>query len=124
MAERGKMTELLERVEKATGPDTVLDVFLAATFYEGFLEAAALDMAGDVPRFTSSIDAALALVEKMLPGDRGFVLHASSRAYNDRGRFWFTFKDTRNKVKVRRSKTPALAILSAMLRALSSREGK
>lgn len=68
---------LLERVKAATGPDRVLDEDLALCFgwshevnleedYECWRDDAG--KARYLPKVTASVDAALALVERMLPG--------------------------------------------------------
>jgi hypothetical protein len=84
------LMELLERVKAATGPDRELDVMIGAALnfdvesmampfgdYVGLMgvEKTAIQaeshqsiLRDGLPRFTSSIDAALALVERKLPG--------------------------------------------------------
>jgi hypothetical protein len=72
--------ELIERLEGLSGPDREVDEALALT-YDGFKAVYEVGMAGNwwhrftqggltaaVPAYTASIDAAVALVEKALPG--------------------------------------------------------
>ncbi len=82
-----ELTGLLDRVKAASGPDRHLDALVEVQARRFAAYAAGLDdrtraywngtIDGDVydssisyaaPRYTASIDAALALVEKMLPG--------------------------------------------------------
>jgi hypothetical protein len=72
-----QLKELLERVEKATGPDREIDVWLLALLGDkespwgiGDIEYALTDpeLTCDPPTYTVSLDACLALVERVLPG--------------------------------------------------------
>lgn len=82
---QGDLTALIERVEKATGPDSALDVAIACTLLDARQHKAWNAANGLRPRgapplpddvfwmrharpYTSSLDAALALVKEMLPG--------------------------------------------------------
>lgn len=58
-----QLSELVDRVEAATGPDRFLDARIRAT-----LEMPEQPVLTDCPAYTASIDAALALVERKLPG--------------------------------------------------------
>lgn len=76
--DRDDIASLLERVKAATGPDRALDWYVAdATGHQSFntsiqgmwppfMKGSRADKA--VPTYTASIDATLALVERMLPG--------------------------------------------------------
>ena len=81
----GDLTALIERVEKATGPDSALDVAIACTLLDARQHKAWNAANGLRPRgapplpddvfwmrharpYTSSLDAALALVGEILPG--------------------------------------------------------
>lgn len=71
MDNAGNLTALLERVKAATGPDRELDAAIVRAL--GLAENDLVFYIGrgdDWPqaKITASIDAALALVEKMLPG--------------------------------------------------------
>ncbi len=61
------MVELLRRVEAATGPDRKLDRALAALFGADVTQVGT-NTIHRIGAYTASIDAALALVERMLPG--------------------------------------------------------
>ena len=103
MTDRTELQRLLERVEAATGPDRELDAMAAIAFHQGGIRhdltvtaesvADVLDASADDPescpdcgaqrRFpgavvvapvTASIDAALALVERVLPEWQGVYL--------------------------------------------------
>jgi hypothetical protein len=56
--------DLLEKLKAATGPDRNLDAML----HHRDLQGIGTGYYADAPRYTGSIDAALALVEKKLPG--------------------------------------------------------
>lgn len=70
-----ELAELLERVKAATGPDRMLDGALHVHFSDGRLTEhddfgwvkGPRDI-GEAPRLTASLDAALALVERVRPG--------------------------------------------------------
>jgi hypothetical protein len=72
---RSDRDELLVRVQKATGPDRELDVLIAGYFGStgpnGLIVCAGFL---GVAEFTASIDAALALVERVLPGNYFLVM--------------------------------------------------
>jgi len=136
---------LLERVEKAEGPDRVLDaaIWSAVTGHETHYpnpymrEAEGLhaytERRGDdlsrwypVPGLTASIDAAVGLVERMLPGcwvdlcgPRKY-LHIPTPSPNHwRGMVnaWNAQGDV-----VGWGATPALALIAALLRAMIAKE--
>jgi hypothetical protein len=126
---------ILERLRAATGPDRELDALIwlettdGATRRESTVTSSTnlwppytIDETRDatgrlitVPSYTASIDAALALVERMLPG-AAYDMHKSDkgysfsilRAYLDRPYFG--------------GATPALAILTALFAALEAKE--
>ena len=126
------LKELLERVEKAEGPDRELDGAIAdalglapdnltrvsATYYEytpdpdkGWWEAG---------RYTASIDAAVALVEKKLPG---CALAIGTMKFIQPGVPWATIWTTGGDPKWNAdAKTPALALIAALLKALIASE--
>lgn len=130
------LTELLERVEKATGPDRFLEerIFAWANGWSFPLYGSAISDLTSKERhgsigYTRSLDAALALVEEKLPafetadhrktevrlqiGDFG------ANAYLDRDTF-----SGGDSISFGAASTPALAVLSALLRALiSQKEG-
>jgi hypothetical protein len=134
MSERtADLQELLSRVEKAEGPDRELDreICLAAR------ENVSTDpLSGfvwrpnggggwsDVPDLTASLDAALALVERVLPGSYVELsgprkyLHIPTPVPNRWKAYIATFNHDGDKTGW--AATPALALLAALLRALMS----
>lgn len=131
------LTELRERVLAATGPDREIDgdfaILAGWTFVKmkgdrnpywrkpGVTE---WYMRSDLPNFTASIDAALALVERMLPGCGLFFLRGEDEAGNTAGLYQkgcgshaapeHQFEETAD--------TPPIAILAALLSALIAKE--
>lgn len=105
------LMELLERVRKATGPDRELerDIMVEA-FGDGVRNAL------PVPTYTASIDAALALVERKLPG---WIWMLDK---NESGPFDFVlWAETGLRAKANAmGPTAPLAILAALLTALTS----
>lgn len=105
-----KLRELLARVESAAEPLIELDREIG-----GILEAALVNIV-EPPRYTSSIDAAVALCERVLPGWKWAVRNcsggptASVHHGSETPNVW-------NKTKAARSSTPALAFCAAILRA-------
>lgn len=121
---------LLERVERATGPDAQLDEALTA-FGEGAerVEDATFDhkhgyardgfwvSIGPIKPFTASIDAAFALVERLLPGSNYGV------DKTDEGDELTWFDATAGEGFAQHNTAP-LAILCALLKALpTSKQG-
>ncbi len=120
--------ELLEQVKAATGPDKVLDASIeleldAKSFWKNPNE--------DSPPFTASIDAALALVERVMP--LAFVT-LEKFAVSDEGknewRAWVKLLNesdlsgdgpsVRQSQGFGKSANPPLAILAALLSALDA----
>jgi hypothetical protein len=60
--------ELLQRIEAASGPDRYLNADLLAHFFVNINGVRTAFASDTVPDLTASIDAAIALVERMLPG--------------------------------------------------------
>lgn len=137
MSEREKLQVLLERVKAASGPDREMDAAVWLALEPGvtrkqwsYIHTASgqecrMDETRDatgrlivVPSFTASIDAALALVERVLPGWFGKV------SFNGRGSFCWLWEpgvlDDDDDGKPIYGKTPALAILAALLTALAA----
>lgn len=142
------LQDLLTRVEQAQEGSRELDAEIAValryggerypnkplgTFSPGHVQA---DLGRDgwsvgwtVPAFTTSLDAALALIERKLPGWWWEVAHGT--AHKGAGPYWAsvynnetlaaTFDGTPDEAP---GKTPALALVAALLRALSSQETK
>ena len=101
---------LKERIEKATEGSRELDAEILRAFYpnSAFINGG--------PKLTTSLDAALALVEKMLPGcQAGFQPGL-------RGKHHASIYEVSKNMTMRRASaqgnSPALAVLSALLTAL------
>lgn len=118
------LTSLVERVEGASGADRELDALLLPVFdpalqvrhnsvWRGKLCCGSLTDC--LPPYSASVDAALALVERVLPGcgyDLTFV------PGNDHPFDAYLWPDSGGP-EIGEGVTPALAILSALLRALT-----
>jgi hypothetical protein len=106
------ITDLIERVEGATGPDRALDTAIERALF------------GDEPitegwqgtlEYTASLDLALALCERVLPGWRVSVAH-------ERNGEWSAFLITEDCDTAKAyAPSPALALILAMLRALQAK---
>lgn len=124
-----RLAELLAAVEMAEGPSRELDADLFIVTTPGILNAGRIDRdfgvvgwwprdacyqsAREVPHYTSSVDEALALVERMLPGVRvrmGFEPDGEPDGAN-----WFARIDGPDFYS---AKLLPLAILAALIRAL------
>jgi len=153
------LAELLERVRKATGPDRELDGEIAATLRVGnklpdwaqnwtgewrpTIQGFVVLMQDDEqpgpnfssPKFTASIDAALALVERVLPGWKVslFIGHMTAAKNGDGARAELIAPGKPKKISASEwrwpkvaacyhAQTPALAIVTALLSALIARE--
>ena len=124
-----ELRALRERVEKAEGPDRELDadIFFALNpeIQELRPHFSAGQVAAIVPELTASIDAAVALIERKLPG-YGFEVLASDRdSYRAAVWPWISSRGTRAQIGHQHSyaKTPALALIAALLSALESTNG-
>lgn len=134
---RGKANmELIERLEKADGPDRELDLAVAwsverdryrAAYWNGRTGKptpgplpdkldglARIAVWAVCPHYTASIDAALALVERKLPGCRWSI----DRTDEGDPDVWFDV--TVNEAFVQKAHSAPLAILLALLKALNS----
>ena len=119
---------LIERVEKATGPDRELDAQIYIWVHG--LRANAPVLWTQVAPYTNSLDAALALVEKMRPGYRWGVSSVAIKigAYPDGKTAYgegFRAHVTKNSPlrpmpSTADAPTPALAIILALLRSLDT----
>lgn len=130
---------LLERVEKATGPDRYLDacIIQAVTpeLHDAFADHVGFVVGGNheqptrAPELTASIDVALALVERLLPGWSVRIYSHPGAAYVDIYRLG-EYIDLPSGAPVRNISSPyyeavrindrhvALAIVEALLRSL------
>jgi len=120
---------LLERVEAASGPDRDIDLELALIGYphttrEHWLTDELGRLAfGSQRRYTASLDAAVGLVEKMLPGRSWEVReqkHSSfPRAIGAQALIMsMSENETMRGDSSARAKTPALALIAALLKAM------
>lgn len=134
---------LLERVEKAEGPDREIDaeIWLAlvpgttrkqwsyihkASGKECFVDETrdATHALINVPSYTASIDAAVALVEKLLPGWRLMVTtpggaYLMSSDFEPAEEEW---GEPKGFTCAADAKSPALALIAALLRALIAQQ--
>lgn len=121
-ATKPDLQALLVRVEKATGPDRVLNGDILWAFGWSAPDGVVLDHDGQramqIPDVTASIDSALALVERVLPGSRKALIEQDggwgAMVLVFAGEQWDCPGETY-------APTPALALVSALLKALESR---
>ncbi len=116
MGDLAQLRALAERLEKATGPDRELDRVL---HYE-LSDVDGLELVFGVPDYTSSIDAAMALVDRLLPRWGMSLWRAKSW-----GEGWCpTIQESagRSQFRAEGSPTAALAILRALVAALIDKE--
>lgn len=125
------LSELIRRVEAATGPDREIDVAIwqAATgeppHYEDHLGEGPFVQYGDsvwwveLPALTTSLDAALSLVERRLPGRNWLIGRGRLRATEPL--YGAQIMDGQAVIGEGESEhTPALALCRAMLKALDA----
>jgi len=111
---QGDLTALIERAEKATGPDRELDLAICSALgcdMTGYEDAIGLGS----ETYTSSLDAALALVEEKLP-DCDWECTTARHRKGFMATVWYA------DVFRADATTPALAIVLALLRALQSQQ--
>lgn len=107
-----KLRELLARVESATGPDRKLEYGIARMFidhWKEYDEDEFYDNATHCPRLTSSIDAAVQLCERVLPG---WIWDVTST-----GTSWVMTPGDSDEHFAASAATPAIALCAAILRA-------
>lgn len=75
---------LIERLEKATGPDREIDAMILVVEEPRIFDLLPYwtpeERENIVPRYTESIDAAVALVERVLP-EKAWAVNGNGRAY-------------------------------------------
>jgi hypothetical protein len=159
LPETHSLNDLLARVEAATGPDREIDASIynamvddggrrafrvsnwsrgrapmLGRYHDGWLTGKSEDdiYADDLVRFTASIDAALALVERVLPGwgaDVGYPARMGEHHGQPWADVWASREDERyrwdrslGRPTPRHSNAPTvpLAILAALLKALQA----
>lgn len=117
--------DLIRRVEAATGPDRELDARIKYAVHAGLRSFGSLDawLSTDtsrkrscVPEYTASIDAALALVERVLPGCQWIIGRQTAGASDAK----IGSQSGWSKQPWTHAATPPLAILAALLRATRS----
>lgn len=119
---------LLERVKAATGPNQELDaqiglafgwepnIYHTAWFPPDYDDDLKDDYLPQLPLFTASIDAALALVEKVLPGWKHAVGNHCP------GNYCWLWPDSKTNGHFEKAASESAAILAAMLSALIEKE--
>jgi hypothetical protein len=122
----GDLAGLIERVEKLDGPDREIDLELARALVPDVICLRYnWETSNNEPfvhwRYTASIDAAIALVERCLPGwARGFDAGPKSCiAFVDPHDYADRMFGARH---VATASTPAIALLLALLRAMQKEE--
>jgi hypothetical protein len=130
MPKSSEIEGLLSRLEAATGPDRELDHRLQGILvndgnfghYAGLEEwvTAGMEFGWNTPAYTASIDAALALVERLLPGWRRRLEEPHGDGGWRASLIWPDQEDV-VRAKVAEAPTAPLAILLALFRALSAR---
>lgn len=109
------LNELLERVKKATGPDRQLDYALFCHFAPMEVASAWHPLNGH--KYTTSIDSALGLVERVLPGWKWNIGHDANDDLHATVWHGVTEHDEYGSIA-------PLAILAALLSALISKESR
>jgi len=118
--------EIIERLEKLAGPSREMDAAIAKAFGEphGYREDVHLESRSytvieeQAKRYTASLDAAIALVERCLPGWDWKV-----QTWDDQFAADLEPHETSETGFLATGTTPAIALLIALLRALEARDG-
>jgi hypothetical protein len=116
------LDELLTRVEALTEPDRAVDLALATALVPDVLVLRQRnDDSGADPythwRYTEKVDDALALIERRLhPLHPGMMIKLDGR-YSGPDRYWFAEITWPSSERQGRGRSPALALLVALLRA-------
>lgn len=113
------LAELIARVEAATGPDIELSFAIVKAIGASNYEGSAICYYGFGEHPTSSVDCAIALVERVL----GDVKVCITKYRKGGGRAEILADGTSHDVADEQGATPALAICLALLRALSTGGG-
>ena len=118
---------LLSRLEGLTAPDREVDALIYDRFNPPthnaswpFSPGSKLDHR--VPRFTASLDAAVALCERVLPGWQWAAWGGAIEAGSTKPRCMARVSDGRQQWANVDTPTPAIALLIAILTALGARE--
>lgn len=113
-----EIKELIERVGRASGPDRELDLAIGALWSDPPFSMSINQQRGGKPpvfKFTASIDAALALVERVRPGTGYSIIRPDNAAADVQVDIDGELAD---------APTVPLAILSALLASLSNGESE
>ena len=129
------LSTLAERLEKATGPDREIDCLIfvatAESPFESYYPDCVLAVLGgfrarveinEIPPYTASIDAALALVEAMLP-PYGWSWRVQHTLGSERASIWREGLRSEWSISLTAPTAP-LAILRALVAALAAQEGQ
>jgi hypothetical protein len=116
------LTELLERVKTATGSDRMLDLAIAQALNQPWQYTGEPPQEIFCARFTSSLDAALALVERVFPAAHWATGTVPDAGWQDAkpGEFYASTGAKWTERHYGTGKTPALALLAALLSALAA----
>lgn len=136
------LQSLRERVEKADGPDRELDCQLALKVggfhlmervhrepaYCTYTEMDGLTVPGQdgtmmVPHYTASIDSAVALIERKIPAEKRFFWQVGVCSIRDGRVVSYSAETNWTGEKEFEAKTPALALIAALLSALETHNG-
>jgi hypothetical protein len=118
------LTSLIERVEKASGPDRELDVAVDLALFPDHRISGdhILDRMGfgkPIPHYTASLDAVMAL----MPDGHGWLVgNGRTRPDEPLGGAQICSLDGKELVAESEASTPVLALLSAILRARQAME--
>ena len=111
------LADLKRRVEEATGPDRELDVELWV------IDPKDSEPESAIPPYTASLDATVALIERVMPGFArhvAYIPNIPTRKTDAEARLWLPAQQTRGWKKETFSgdgKTEPLALLAALLSA-------
>lgn len=117
---RKALSDLLQRVEEGTGPDRALDIDIweAVTGRE-WIDNACSPNSEEIGDYTASLDACVALVERVLPG-----WHVELKKFSDGWYAALARKSTDSGYDFYRGtqKPAAIALLIALIRTLLNKE--
>ena len=127
MTDKASIRSVIEWLEKANGPDRMIDVDIA--FAVGLkYRADPLDWGwltphwsdgfgwtGHLPEYTASVDAAIVLTKRILPGYGWRVGKYAAFVWSE---------DAHYRIEVEDAATPAINLLLALFKALLAKEGE
>lgn len=115
-------SDIIERLEKATGPEYALDVKIWLDLVEKPEGKRDPDMIGRVPNYTASIDAAIALVERMF--SPGYYRLEKLKGLPDPHHACWATAGASGQQEDAYAPTAPLALLLALFRALEAKESR